>query len=45
VDHVVCGPETPGSISGTSGLVIVGREQIVGQAWARYHPFWRRRLL
>jgi hypothetical protein len=44
-DHVVCGPEAPGSMSGSSGLVIVGREQIVGHAWARYHPFWKRRLL
>jgi Signal peptidase, peptidase S26 len=44
-DHVLCGPEAADSASDASGFVIVAREQIVGQAWARYHPFWKRRLL
>jgi hypothetical protein len=44
-DHILCGIEVAGSTTGASELVIVGREQIVGQAWARYYPLWKRRLL
>jgi hypothetical protein len=45
-NHVLIGPDTFGATSRpVSPLVIVGRNQIVGRAWARYYPFWDRCLL
>jgi hypothetical protein len=45
-NHVLIEPETSGvNAEVCSPLVIVGREQIVGRAWARYYPFWDRCLL
>jgi hypothetical protein len=44
--HVLIGPE--GDAARTepiAPLIIVGHDQIVGRAWARYYPFWDRCLL
>jgi len=44
--HVLIGPELDAArIEKIAPLVIVGRDQIVGRAWARYYPFWDRCLL
>ena len=44
--HVLIGPELgPERIEQVAPLVIVGRDQIVGRAWARYYPVWDRCLL
>jgi TM2 domain-containing membrane protein YozV len=44
--HVLIGPELDAArIEQMAPLVIVGRDQIVGRAWARYYPFWDRCLL
>ena len=31
--------------SGTAGFEVVARDRVEGRAWARYYPFWQRRLL
>jgi hypothetical protein len=44
--HVLIGPELDAArIEQMAPLIIVGRDQIVGRAWARYYPFWDRCLL
>jgi hypothetical protein len=44
--HVLIGPDIdPARAEPSAPLIIVGREQIVGRAWARYYPFWDRCLL
>ncbi|MGC8642640.1 MAG: hypothetical protein ACP5XB_22510 [Isosphaeraceae bacterium] len=47
-DHVLIDRELgPASLKTQpqTALAIVGRDQIVGRAWARYYPFWDRCLL
>lgn len=43
--HVVVDPETEEGTVFSPPLMIVGREEIVGRAWARYYPLWDRCLL
>ena len=47
-DHVLIDQEPDAAQSKTrplTSLALVGRNQIVGRAWARYYPFWDRCLL
>jgi hypothetical protein len=44
--HLLIGPEPDaGNLLPSQPLLIVGTDQIVGRAWARYYPFWDRCLL
>jgi hypothetical protein len=45
-NHVLIGPSADAAHDEpATPLMIVGRNQIVGRAWARYYPFWDRCLL
>ena len=44
--QVLVEPREDGNAPPTAGwLVLVPQDQIIGRAWARYHPVWERRLL
>ena len=44
-DHLLVALGMGSDASGTAGFEVVARDRVEGRAWARYYPFWQRRLL